>query len=362
MKKIVCFHIFNDYSGSPKVLKMVLQGLLNKGYEIDLVTSKGGVLDELLANKYLHQISVEYTFSANSIITAWRYIRTQIIYFFLSLRYKKNKGVVFYVNTIMPLGAAFGAKLIGKRIIYHYHENAFVKGPFYKFLTWCMQCLADEIICVSYYQASFLKRKKNVMIVPNALPRELVTQFRPNIEEAFKRKTILMLSSLKEYKGTYEFIQLAASLPQFKFILVINDTQQNIDEYLRIKKYKPLSNIIIKDRQKDVVSFYTEASLLLNLSKKDLFIETFGMTVLEAMTAGLPVIVPTVGGVAELVQDGYNGYKIGIEDFDEIVTAIKKIFDNSVLYKHLSEGAKATSCLYDYSNMIKQIEFVLYGA
>lgn len=41
MKHIVCFHLFNDYSGSPKVLKMVLQGILDKGYEVDLITSKG---------------------------------------------------------------------------------------------------------------------------------------------------------------------------------------------------------------------------------------------------------------------------------------------------------------------------------
>ena len=47
MKTIVCFHLFNDYSGSPKVLRMVLEGLLNKGYNVDLVSSCGGVLDEL---------------------------------------------------------------------------------------------------------------------------------------------------------------------------------------------------------------------------------------------------------------------------------------------------------------------------
>ena len=45
MKKIVCFHLYNDFSGSPKVLKVVLEGLLRKGCTVDLVTSRGGVLD-----------------------------------------------------------------------------------------------------------------------------------------------------------------------------------------------------------------------------------------------------------------------------------------------------------------------------
>lgn len=42
-----------------------------------------------------------------------------------------------------------------------------------------------------------------------------------------------MLSSLKEYKGTREFIELARRLPQFNFTLVINDTQENVDKYMK---------------------------------------------------------------------------------------------------------------------------------
>ena len=51
MRKIVCFHLFNDYSGSPKVLKVVLEGLLQRGCEVDLVTSRGGVLDKITDNR-----------------------------------------------------------------------------------------------------------------------------------------------------------------------------------------------------------------------------------------------------------------------------------------------------------------------
>ena len=47
MKNIVCFHLFNDYSGSPQVLRTVIEGLLERGYHVDLVTSRGGVLDGL---------------------------------------------------------------------------------------------------------------------------------------------------------------------------------------------------------------------------------------------------------------------------------------------------------------------------
>lgn len=63
------------------------------------------------------------------------------------------------------------------------------------------------------------------------------------------------------------------------------------------------NNIKILSRQTDVSTFYNKASVVLNLSDKRQFVETFGLTALEAMSAGLPVIVPTEGGIAEIVDD-----------------------------------------------------------
>ncbi len=232
MKRIVCFHLYNDYSGSPKVLKLVLKGLLEKGVGIDLVTSRGGVLDELKGNGDIRFSTYRYRFSTHGAVTMVRYTLVQLYTFLVAFRYAFRRDVVFYINTLLPVGPALAGRLMGKRVVYHYHENAFVKGVFYRSLAWAMQRLASEIICVSAYQASFLKRKKGVTVVPNALPKEFVEQLHPNVEAAFERKTVLMLSSLKEYKGTREFIELAAGMPQYEFVLVINDTQENINSYL----------------------------------------------------------------------------------------------------------------------------------
>ena len=232
MKRIVCFHLFNDYSGSPKVLRMVLEGLLRRGHRVDMVTSRGGVLDELgdMEGCRLHHYC--YRFSANPAVTTLRYAMVQLLTFCWAFRWMFAKETVFYINTLLPIGPALAGRLMGKRVVYHYHENAFVKGMLYRLLAAMMERLAHEIICVSEYQASFLHRKEKVTVVPNALPKSFVDKLKPDAEAAFKRKTVLMLSSLKEYKGTKEFIELSRRLPQYRFILIINDTQENIDEYL----------------------------------------------------------------------------------------------------------------------------------
>lgn len=363
-KRIICFHLFNDYSGSPKVLKMVLKGMLCKGKSIELVTSKGGVLDELDAYPNLKRYSYSYRFSTNPVITMLRYSLVQLYTFFFAFKYAFRKNTVFYINTLLPIGPALAGRLIGKRVVYHYHENAFAKGAFYKTLAWGMQKLAHEITCVSAYQASFLKRKKRITVIPNALPAEFVNKLHPDAEAAFERKTVLLLSSLKEYKGTREFIELSNRLPQYKFVLVINDTQGNIDKYLSDNNLTNTNrgggNLTIHPRQADVTSFYNTASIVISLTNPRLAVETFGLTPLEAMSAGLPVIVPTVGGIAEMVEDGVNGYKTDVQDLEQIQMQIGCMLTDKPLYTSLSKNALRRSEKYKsaetLSLLIRSIE------
>ena len=72
MGRVVCFHLFNDYSGSPKVLQMVLKGLLDRGLKVDLVTSRGGVLDGLAGNPNVRFHAYRYAFSNNPLVTMVR--------------------------------------------------------------------------------------------------------------------------------------------------------------------------------------------------------------------------------------------------------------------------------------------------
>lgn len=362
MKHIICFHLFNDYSGSPKVLKMVLDGLLKKGCQIDLVSSKGGVLDELLHYENLHKHSYPYKFSNNALLTMLRYCLVQLYTFFLSFRWLFCKDVVFYINTLLPVGPALAGRLMGKRVVYHYHENAFVKGAFYKILATLMQKLAHEIICVSQYQASFLKRTHGVTVIPNALPKEFTDKLIYAPEAAFERKTVLMLSSLKDYKGTREFIQLSQRLPEYKFVLVINDTQENIDKYLHdnnLTNIKGGGNLTIYARQENVVPFYNSTSLVLNLTNSQFAVETFGLTPLEAMSTGVPVIVPTVGGIAEMVEDDVNGYKIDVQNLNAIEGKIRQMFEDGKLYSQLSDNAILYSSRYNPYDTLDKIIHIL---
>ncbi len=355
MKRIACFHLLNDYSGSPKVLRMVLEGILRKGCRVDLVSSEGGVLDELLRYENLKKHSCWYRFSDRPALTMLRYVWTQVYTFFLAFRWLLCKDVVFYINTLLPVGSALAGRLMGKRVVYHYHENAFVKGRLYRVLAFMMERLAHRIICVSEYQASYLKHREKATVVPNALPEDFVKRLNPDPEAAFERKTVLMLGSLKGYKGTKEFILLSQRMPQYRFVLVVNDTQENIDKYLTDESFTYGENLELYSRQDDVARFYQQASVVLNLSDKRLIIETFGLTALEAMSAGLPVVVPTEGGIAEMVTDGVNGYKIDMTDLDGIERRVERLLSDREGYVRMADEALHRARQYDAEAMIAAV-------
>lgn len=358
MGKIVCFHLLNDHSGSPIVLKTVLKGLLERGFQIDLVSSKGGVLDEL-ASPRLRRRTYRYRFSPNAAVTMLRYAWIQCYTFVLALSYCFDRDVVFYINTLLPAGPALAGRLMGKRVVYHYHEDADTKGFFYRVLARVMQSLAHEIVCVSAYQASLLKRQDKVTVIPNALPEGFVERACPDIDRAFVCQTVLMLSSLKRYKGMEELVELAARLPLYRFKYVVNATAMEIEDYLKAAGLKKSANLEVFPRQDDVIPFYKDASLLVSLTNKKLFIETFGLTALEAMTMGLPVIVPTVGGIAEMVEEGVTGYHIDADNLELMAQRIEEIMTDRNLYERLARSAVKASRQYGADKTVEQIAHIL---
>lgn len=231
---------------------------------------------------------------------------------------------------------------------------------FKKFLMFVIKCTADEVIYVSdYLRKQEFMEGKSCLTIYNALPEEFTIKSSTFIKEYEGTKRILMLCSLKGYKGVMEFCQLASILPDYQFTLILNSDRNSIDHYFRHAVIP--DNLLIHAAQKDVHLFYQETDLVLNLSHPEQWIETFGMTILEAMSYGLPVIVPPVGGIAELVVEGFNGFKIDVRSLDYIKQQIEMVFNNRSFYNYLSANARIKSLDYNIHRFHTQICEVIYS-
>lgn len=146
-----------------------------------------------------------------------------------------------------------------------------------------------------------------------------------------------MVCSLKTYKGVHEFVELSNRHKQYQFKLVVNASALEVKDFF--KEFELPENLEIHSTQTNLHPFFQWADIVLNLSRPDEWIETFGLTIIEAMAYGLPVIVPPVGGVTELVEYGVNGYLVSSRKLNEVSSKLDKIFNNNKLYFSMKENA-----------------------
>lgn len=340
-RKIIFVHLLNDFSGSPKVLSQVIQAVQSKNVDIELYTGNRtpGFLSNLTEN---HHYFIYKRFE-NRYLTLISFLFSQTVLFFKLLKYWR-KDVVIYVNTMLPFGAGLAAWVMRKHAVYHIHETYISPKGLKKFLRKIIQLTSKKIVFVSQSVESlesFDDKPKSV--VYNVLPSNFLKKTKDHIYSPFTNGefNVLMISSMKAYKGVFEFIELARKMQQnetLKFKLVLNASQDDID--LFFQKISLPTNLVVFPQQKDVIPFYLTASLVLNLSRIDQCIETFGLTILEALSLGIPVIVPSVGGPTEIVTHEKEGYLISSYEIDTIAEKIEFLSKNPEKCMELSNNAK----------------------
>lgn len=343
MTTLYC-HPNNDYTGSTRVLADIIRSD-KESTNLKVITTKhkSGLLLDIPDLKIINVPHPLYKgrFKPLKLLNLLSDLGYNLFFFFTALRYMGGVDMV-YVNTILPFGGVLAAKLRKKPVTYHIHEKIFIKWHmlFVRIAEMIFNNTSAKRIYVSEYTKKCYARRDDCQEVVryNRLPSEFINDIHVRPVEERPLNTIMMVTSLSRFKGVFVFIELAKRLTQYRFIMVISADKVSIDRY--IGEDLP-ENLEIYPAQKSLSHFYFDADLVVNLSNPFFLVETFGLTIIEAMAFGIPVIAPKAGGPLEIIHDKVDGILTDVTDVENVATHISGILENRQRYAEMSKNALA---------------------
>lgn len=330
---VVYVQMNNDYSGSTFALSSIINH--HKGFDKYLMTSleNKGFLSKINAYE-VYQINVPYEFKGKNILTLLQLIKSWIhgsLSFYRLIR-RRNIELV-YLNTILPWHIAIVAKIFRIPVVYHVHEFYAEPSLLVRFYLFIMKSFADRLIfvsedCANRYEVS-ISKQINFEIQYTPIRYNTVDIRRLNTKKKYQSE-IIMVCSPKVYKGVEVFIALAKLMPSRRFHLFL------ASEYVFTSEL-PI-NMCVTVGETDLKARLGNSSVLLNLSQYPEWVETFGLTIWEALSQGTPVIVPDVGGPTEIVNRAC-GFSIDVREVNNVHSALISLFSSEEEYAGYCKAA-----------------------
>jgi len=157
-----------------------------------------------------------------------------------------------------------------------------------------------------------------------------------------KNYSCLMLATYHSYKG-HEYL-----LNAFKNVVKIFPNahlkiyghgsfldKNRVIEAVKIRQLE--SNVLVGDFKENISPLLLEATVLVVPSQN---YESFGLTIVEAMAYGVPVVATNVGGIPEVIGSSNAGYVCSKDSCQDFADAIIRLFRNPNLVSELGGNGR----------------------
>jgi len=186
-------------------------------------------------------------------------------------------------------------------------------------------------------------------------PTEVLQQFNIPID----LKIISYIGTVEERKNPKAILDVAEHLVDRKdihFVIAGKDDS----EYAATMKERAgqLSNVTMHSElsEKEKIQLIKTSYLNILLSR----MEALGLTQLEFMFQGIPVITSGIGGQAWIVENNQDGIQVdGPDDIDGAGSAILELVDNRKKWEKLSAHAKGKTAEFALTRLIQDLEEAL---
>jgi glycosyltransferase involved in cell wall biosynthesis len=288
--RILFFSAATSYGGGERYLITLLPLLKAKGYGVALICQQADLFRSI-EDYIIDESGVDYydfvVFNGNGALYKWS----------RSIRRFNKKSIFVMHSSLYDAQGIFYKRLLRPLILKWYLNKIDLV------LRVAKSCVTDSFHenIATVYNGVFLGRK--------------LRSRRSNFGEL----KLCILGALNANKNQILAIQSLLELPKNITLTIIGDGPLRTNLELFVRELHLEKRVFFLGFKDDPVSVIRMCDCLLITSK----IEAFPFSALEAMSVGVPVISSNVGGISELIEDGFNGFLFDINCKDELILKIR---------------------------------------
>ena len=295
---------------------------------------------------------------------------------------KRHRPDLVYTNTLVLLAGAFFAR--SRRIphLWHVHEILLKPKLAARIFSFLLDHRANRVVTNSTatleaytrWNPSIYRRAK---VVHNGIdPRRIAAGIsresaRKQLDLEQDAPVVAFIGRINGWKGQGVLIEACSRLrrtrPNLK-VIVAGDPPQGQDRFesyleTRIDNLRMWDFVMRLPFQDDIAPVLAAADVLALPSTRP---EPFGMVLLEAMAAGLPVVATNQGGPREIVQDQVTGRLVEASDDEQLAKALGPYLDRPLLRaRHGLAGAERAENHFSITayanNLMRNLDVVANG-
>jgi len=257
--------------------------------------------------------------------------------------FARHARLAFVATGVVHSLACLGLQLFYRRKVTHLH---IVHGGTYEALSYGRKRYLNPFPVIFVAVSEFVRerlldhgvRPRQVTTVENFLLAEQIeaTPRRPVFAQTPLHEVIVVsrVDPIKRIDLLLAALEREPRLCDLQFR--IYGTGSELDR-LRQQAARHHVNVTFAGFCDDIAAAMTRADLLLHLCP----VEPFGLAILEAMAADLPVLVPDAGGAGALVRDGQTGFRFRADDPAALTESLLDLRDApSRLLNQVVRGAR----------------------
>lgn len=224
-------------------------------------------------------------------------------------------------------------------------------------------CIAASNKIKEYFEQI---RCKNIKVIPNGI--ELKRFQNLNREESRKKMgfdnefVIITVARLEKVKGLEYLIKALDILKKrsgenYKLLIIGEGTERdNLKNLTKKLKLENSIKFLGQISNQDIPNYLSAADCFVLPSIS----EGFGIVILEAMAANVPIVATRVGGILDIIENEKTGILVQSKNSNQIAKAVYELYSNPEFAKNLAKNAGNDLEKYNWNNIVKKVSSIYF--